>query len=514
MNGGDGRDDETAMAPAFVAPGTVVRAKWTIGPVVERGPVTTRYAATYRTGHPVLFDLLHESWSRDAELKASYLRASYLANRVDHPAVVRVLDDGTTEEGLTFVVTDRFEGETLGERARRLGGFLPRLDVYDIGDRLLDAVAAAHECGVVHGDLRPDRVILTRKGELRVTGFGSGRLLSMRFPSAETMRWSPPEAHVVGGVLDARSDVWAVAGCLYAAITGRFEPDADGRVPPLHAYAPDAPVETAEAIERALGRDRQHRWQTARQMQQSWRVAWAADGVREQTVFETRKPSTDRPSAPAPAPAPVRRATPAPANVLGTQQPSAPPPYTQAQGHAQALALGQARMQATMAGGFAQPPLYIPTPGTFPVPATTASAQMAISYPLAPPAAPTPTPPPTQVTTVTIDDHGAESRTSLSMAADSPAPALVPVVVGAAPSAAKSPSVTVEFPTSSGPGGPGAFAPARSTDPQPSLEALGVVPSSRRRTLVLVLVIALFSLAMIAFLGRQIVVHLLARGMH
>jgi serine/threonine-protein kinase len=497
------------MAPAFVAPGTVVRAKWTIGPVVERGPVTTRYAATYRTGHPVLFDLLHESWSRDAELKASYLRASYLANRVDHPAVVRVLDDGTTEGGLTFVVTDRFEGETLGERARRLGGFIPRLDVYDIGDRLLDAVAAAHECGVVHGDLRPDRVILTRKGELRVTGFGSGRLLSMRFPSAETMRWSPPEAQVAGGVLDARSDVWAVAGCLYAAITGRFEPGAEGRVPPLHTYAPDAPVETAEAIDRALGRDRQHRWQTARQMQQSWRVAWAADGVPEQTVFETRKPSTDRPSAPAPGP--VRRVTPAPMNApLATPL----PPYTQAQGFAHAQAQGQARMQATMAGGFAQAPMYIPTPGAFPAPATTASAQMAISYPPAPPPAPTPTPPPTQVTTVTIDDHGPESRTSISMAADSPAPALVPVVVGAAPSAAKSPSVTVEFPTSSGPGGPGAFAPPRPPEPQPSLEALGVVPSSRGRTLILVLVIVSFSLAMIAFVGRQIVVHLLARGVH
>ena len=490
------------MAPAFLAPGTVVRAKWTIGPVIARGPVTTRYAATYRTGHPVFFDLLHESWSRDPELKASYLRASYLANRVDHPAVVRVLDDGTTEDALAFVVTDRFEGETLGDRARRFGGFIPRLDVYDIGDRLLDAVAAAHECGVVHGDLRPDRVILTHKGELRVTGFGSGRLLSMRFPSAESMRWSPPEAQVAGGALDARSDVWAIAGCLYAAITGRFEPGAEGRVAPLHTFAPDAPVETAESVDRALSRDRQHRWQTARQMQQSWRVAWAADGVREETVFDTRKPA-ERPSAPAPAAGGSRpQLTPGPA----TAATGAASGAAGAVGAARPHARPSSRPQATVAGGFTSPAsMYLPTPGAFPVPATTTSAQMALSHP--------PHPPPPPLAAVAIDDPGADSRTSLSLGASAgpSAPVIVPIVVGAAPSAAKSPSVTVEFPTSSGPG-PHPFAPPPPSQDVPSLVALGVVPSSRGRTVALVVLVTLFSLAMVAFIGRQIVVHVLFRG--
>ncbi len=455
------------MAAAPVAPGTVVRAKWTIGAVVERGPVITRYNATYRTGHPVLLDMLHESWSRDAELKASYLRASYLANRVDHPAVVRVLDDGTTEDGVAFVVTDRFEGETLGERARRLGGRIPRLDVYDIGDRLLDAVAAAHECGVVHGDLRPDRVILTVKGELRVTAFGSGRLLAERFPSAESMRWSPSEAHVAGGVIDARSDVWSIGGCLYATIAGRFDPGTDGRLTPLHGFVPDAPVETAEAIDRALARDRNHRWQTARQMQQSWRVAWAADGVREATVFETRKP--DRPSSPAPA--------------GGLTPPPTPAPKV-------ALSVGQStpRMPMQMTP---PAPLYLPTPGAFPVPATTASPQRPIHTPFA---------------TVTVDDAGADSRTSLSMGNDPPGPA-------PAPSPARSPSVTVEFPTSSSLRGPDGFGPM-SSEQNPNLEALGVLPSSsRRKAILVVLLLAFVTVSIAVFVLREVVVlFLLHRG--
>ncbi len=453
------------MAAALVPPGTVLRAKWTIGAVVERGPVITRYNATYRTGHPVLLDMLHASWSRDAELKASYLRASYLANRVDHPAVVRVLDDGITEEGLAFVVTDRFEGETLGERARRLGGRIPRLDVYDIGDRLLDAVAAAHECGVVHGDLRPDRVILTVKGELRVTAFGSGRLLAERFPSAESMRWSPSEAHVAGGVLDARSDVWSIAGCLYATIAGRFDPGTDGRLTPLHGFVPDAPVETAETIDRALARDRNHRWQTARQMQQSWRVAWAADGVREATVFEARKP--DRPSSSAPTP-------------------GLTPPPTRAPKVALSVGQSTPRMPMPMTP---PAPLYRPTPGAFPVPATTASPRRLINTPFA---------------TVTVDDAGADSRTSLSMGTDPPAPA---------PSPAKSPSVTVEFPTSSSLRGPDGFGPM-SSEQNPNLEALGVLPSSsRRKAILVVILLALVTVSIAAFILREVVVlFLLHRG--
>jgi serine/threonine protein kinase len=471
VNGGQHPGDETSTARALVAPGTVLRAKWTIGAVVERGPVITRYAATYRTGHPVLLDMLHESWSRDAELKASYLRASYLANRVDHPAVVRVLDDGTTEEGQAFVVTDRFEGETLGERARRLGGRIPRLDVYDIGDRLLDAVAAAHECGVVHGDLRPDRVILTVKGELRVTAFGSGRLLAERFPSAESMRWSPAEAHVAGGVIDARSDVWSIAGCLYASITGRFDPGTDGRLTPLHGFAPDAPVETAEAIDRALARDRNHRWQTARQMQQSWRVAWAADGVPEATVFEARKP-IERPASLSPAGAP----TPPP--------PTTAAPMVAWPQVASSVAQSTPRLQMTPS-----PSLYRPTPAAFPVPVTTASPQVSGPY-----------------ATVTVDDGGADSRTSLSMGADPAGPE-------PAPSPAKSPSVTVEFPTSSSLRGQDGFGPM-SSEQSPNLEALGVLPSSSRRKAVLVVILlALVTLSIAGFVMREVIVlFLLHRG--
>jgi serine/threonine protein kinase/tetratricopeptide (TPR) repeat protein len=288
--------------------GTRIRGKWRVDKLLGVGGMGAVYAATHRNGSRVALKVLHPQLSVLGDIRARFAREGYVANAVNHPGVVRVLDDDETEDGAAFLVMELLEGETADARARRLGGRLPVLDVVTIADGLLDVLAAAHMSGVVHRDIKPENVFCTKDGGVKVLDFGIARLraaqigedmdadVAQAVPHLRTRTgvtigtpaFMPPE-QALGRTdeVDALSDVWAVGATLFALLAGRIVHDArthmevviaaaTAQARSLGAVAPDTPQALVDVVDKALAFKKEERWQSARAMQQALRQAFAS----------------------------------------------------------------------------------------------------------------------------------------------------------------------------------------------------------------------------------------------
>src|SRR4029077_1346457 len=110
--------------------------------------------------------------SRNDELRRRFVREGYIANRVSHPGVVRILDDDVDDEGAWFLVMEMLEGETLDAELQASSGRLSPARVGDVVQRLLDVLAAIHAEAVVHRDIKPENVFITREGVVKVLDLG------------------------------------------------------------------------------------------------------------------------------------------------------------------------------------------------------------------------------------------------------------------------------------------------------------------------------------------------------
>ena len=271
--------------------GTVVNGKWYIDARIGSGGMATVYAATHRNGHRAALKMLHTTLSRDESIRTRFLREGYVANAVAHPGVVRVDDDGVTEDGAAFLVLELLDGETIEARRTRQGGMLAMEEVLEIADQALDALAAAHEKGIIHRDVKPDNIFLCWNGEVKLLDFGLARMKELRVEDTKTgvtigtpEFMSPEQAQGRRDAVDARSDLWALGATLFTALTGKCVHNATSlheqlvanatlRPRSVRALAPHVLPSVAIVIDRALELDRPDRWESASEMQRALRAA-------------------------------------------------------------------------------------------------------------------------------------------------------------------------------------------------------------------------------------------------
>ena len=301
--------------------GTVVNGKWTIDARIGSGGMATVYAATHRNGHRAALKMLHTQLSRDESTRARFLREGYVANAVGHDGVVRVEDDGVTEDGCAFLVLELLEGETVEARRTRTNGAMNLEEVLDVGDAALDALAAAHEKGIVHRDVKPDNVFITWDAQVKLLDFGLARMKAMQAEDTKTgvtigtpEFMAPEQAQGKREEVDALSDVWALGATMFTAITGQYVHDATNlheqliasatvRARSVRALAPTVPASVAVVIDRALELDKKDRWESAREMQRALRAARAPRTESDRYVSESL-------TMPAITPASLQRAAP------------------------------------------------------------------------------------------------------------------------------------------------------------------------------------------------------------
>ena len=221
-------------------------------------------------------DLLHGEDRED--FLARFRREAQSAGRCAHANIVAIYDFAM-HEGNPFLAMEYIAGVGLGDALRHAGRF-PPAEAVAITGQLLDALAAAHAMGIVHRDIKPANILLLEDGQVKVTDFGVARAdmsdLTMDGRVVGTPAYMSPE-QCRGETVDARSDLFSAGAVLYELLTGvRAFPGrqatavsymlltAEPRDP--HEFVADMPAALAAALRRAMAKDRDERFSSAREM--------------------------------------------------------------------------------------------------------------------------------------------------------------------------------------------------------------------------------------------------------
>lgn len=249
------------------------------------------YAATHRNGSRVAVKMLHTALSMDMDIRKRFLREGYVSNAVHHEGVPRVLGDGTHEDGSIFLVMDLLVGASAETIAKWKGGRVDVSTVVGIAYQLLDVVATAHGCGVIHRDIKPGNISLTRDGVVKLLDFGVARMRNAATATRDgttigTPAFMSPE-QALGKVkeVDARSDIYSVGAVMFTMLSGLFVHSGESanelmimaatcRAPSLADVVSDVPEPIVQVIDRALLFEKDRRWQSAEQMREALRVAY------------------------------------------------------------------------------------------------------------------------------------------------------------------------------------------------------------------------------------------------
>ena len=208
-------------APRFV-PGALFGERYRIVGLLGRGGMGEVYRADdLRLGQAVALKFLPESLNEDAGRRERFYNEVRMARQIAHPAVCRVYDIGE-EEGQPFLTMEYVDGEDLASLLRRIGR-LPADKAVDIARQLCAGLAAAHDKGVLHRDLKPDNVMLDGRGKVRITDFGLAGLaetIQREDVRSGTPAYMSPE-QLAGREVTVASDVYALGLVLYELFTGR-----------------------------------------------------------------------------------------------------------------------------------------------------------------------------------------------------------------------------------------------------------------------------------------------------
>jgi len=291
-------------------PGTRLGPYEIVAPIGAGGMGEVYRARDTRLGRDVAVKVLPEHLSAQPEIRARFEREAKTVSSLNHPNICTLFDVGRSPAGagaveIDYLVMELIEGDTLAQRLQR--GPMTAAELLRFGTQIADALDRAHRAGVVHRDLKPGNVMLTRSGAKlmdfglsRVTGMtgtasGSGRTMTALTQSptmaqaltAEgtllgTFQYMAPE-QLEGKEADVRSDIWALGCVLYEMATGRraFEgrsqasliaailertPAPVGEVPSgsgLAAAADGPPAGIERLIRNCLAKDPEERIQTA-----------------------------------------------------------------------------------------------------------------------------------------------------------------------------------------------------------------------------------------------------------
>ncbi|MEW6210219.1 MAG: protein kinase [Acidobacteriota bacterium] len=217
------------------------------------------------------------------------VREARAAARLDHPNICSVYEVAE-REGLTFIVMQHVEGETLSERIHRKP--MEISEVLDVAVQVADALAEAHSHAVIHRDIKPANIMLTARGQVKVLDFGLAKIVRredvagseiateslMSEPGviAGTVPYMSPE-QLRAEAIDSRSDIFSFGVVLYEMISGNqpFESGSAAetisailtREPPsLARYSTELPPEMERIVSKSLRKDREQRYQTARDL--------------------------------------------------------------------------------------------------------------------------------------------------------------------------------------------------------------------------------------------------------
>ena len=247
-------------------------------------------------GRQVALKLLPEDLTSDQNRLRRFQLEARAASALNHPNIITIYEIGKVDDR-HFIATEFIDGTTLrqsfsGEGQHTSGKQLRLREVLDIAIQTADALAAAHEAGIVHRDIKPENIMVRRRdGYVKVLDFGLAKLTEGAIDTeAPTMAQVKTDAGVVMGTVtymspeqargeevDVRTDIWSLGVVLYELVAGcsPFERSTPSEVIalilereplPLARYARELPTEMDRIVTKALTKDREERYQRAKDL--------------------------------------------------------------------------------------------------------------------------------------------------------------------------------------------------------------------------------------------------------
>ena len=232
----------TTVADSLV--GRLLDGRYQITERLARGGMATVYRAVdTRLTRTVAVKVMHVGLGDDAEFARKFDREARAAAKLSHPNVVSVFDQGSDliegHSSRPYIVMEHVEGYTLRDLINADAPLAPK-QALEVIEPVLAALAAAHDAGLVHRDVKPENVLISERGQIKVADFGLAKAISSQTSTATqglligTVSYLPPEL-VVSGKADARSDVYSAGVVLFELLTG------------LKPHSGDTPIQVAYA---------------------------------------------------------------------------------------------------------------------------------------------------------------------------------------------------------------------------------------------------------------------------
>ncbi|MGC8839767.1 MAG: protein kinase domain-containing protein, partial [Anaerolineae bacterium] len=261
----------------------VLKGRYSILEVIGRGGVATVYLGwDVLARRKVAIKILKEEYTEHPEFPERFRREAEAVLHLDDPHIVGFLDYGV-DEGRHFLVMEHIEGKTLAQVIQERGP-LPIEEALDIACQVCDALEVAHRKGIIHRDIKPQNLMLTPDGMVKVMDFGLARVatgvtLTQTGVFMGTPRYVSPEV-VKGERVDHRGDLYSLGIVLYEMLTGDipFATDSTWALlqahvqeipPPVRKARPEVPEWLDRVLARALAKEPAERFQSAAEFREA-----------------------------------------------------------------------------------------------------------------------------------------------------------------------------------------------------------------------------------------------------
>lgn len=262
--------------------GRLISGRYRIEAVVGTGGMAVVYRALdIQLNEIVAIKVLRPEYETDMEFVRRFSREAEAAAKMSHENIVNLLDVGI-EGDMRYIVMEYVDGLTLKEMIREEGRIHPDVALR-MTIRILAAVDHAHRNGIVHRDIKPQNILVDRKGRVRVADFGIARLKASQTTQIDQNGSAMGSVHYLspeqarGEVADEQSDLYSVGIVLYEMLTGNVPFDGDTTISVALKHVSEEPASMRtrnsevsraldEVVMRALCKDKERRYQSAAEM--------------------------------------------------------------------------------------------------------------------------------------------------------------------------------------------------------------------------------------------------------